>query len=211
MLVQSPNVLTYVNAIAALCAKHPAVTTVKLVFLSKDVDEKFVDEIQRKLSLLSDSPSYAKGARVYLSGEIGDYNDVSLAKNWDVVDVTGVSKDVAIQVAAAAINNKKTRICQLSWNKQFAKGEAWVVEEGNHSYNDLMSVGALSKLYDNYFQKKQVLFVFLVLFSVVFFAAVAKIIWPKFGIPNDLVNLLSLLIGAAGLYLAAISVRGSHA
>lgn len=210
LLIQSDNVDTYINVMAALCGKFP-VKQVMLSFIDREPEESFINEIQSKLVKLSISPNYSKASRVLLEGEAANNDHVALVKGWDVVDVTGVSKEVAINISAASIGNKRVHICQLSWKQRFKQNEDWVLKEGNHNYADLMSSGALSNLYQEYFQKKHVIIAFGVLFSIVFSVAITKIIWPKFIVPEDVVNLFSLLIGAAGLYLAIMSLRSKSA
>ena len=195
---------------AALCEKYP-VKQIMLSFIGKEKDEEFINVIQAKLVERSSSPNYSKASRVLLEGEAANSDHVVLVKGWDIVDVTGVSKEMAINVSAASIGNKKIHVCQLSWKHRFKQNEKWILKEGNHNYTDLMSSGALSNLYREYFQKKHVIIAFGVLFSIVFSVAIAKIFWPAFIIPEDVVNLFSLLIGAAGLYLAIMSLRSKNA
>jgi len=210
ILVQSPTVDTYINVMAALCDAYP-INKIMLSFIGKEPDDSFIDAIQGKLLSLSSSSSYSKASRVQLEVETADKDHIRLVKGWDVIDVTAVSKVIAINVSAACISNKKVHICQLSWRKRFSNNEPWILEDGNHQYTDLMSAGALSSLYQDHFQKKHVIIVFGALFSIVFLLAIAKFFWPGFVVPEDFVNVFSLLIGAAGLYLAIISLKAHNA
>jgi len=210
LLIQSDNIGTYINVMAALCDKYP-VKQIMLSFIEKEPDESFINEIQSKLVELSSRSIYSKASRVLLEGEAANNDHVLLVKGWDVVDVTGVSKEVAINISAASIGNKKVHVCQLSWKQRFKRDEEWILKEGNHHYTDLMSTGALSNLYQEYFQKKHVIIAFAILFAIVFGVAIAKIVWPTFIVPEDVVNLFSLLIGAAGLYLAIMSLKSKNA
>lgn len=163
LLVQSDTLETYINVMAALCDKYP-INQVMLSFIGKEPDNDFVNKIQEKLLSLSSSSNYSRASRAQLEVETADNDHIRLVKGWDVIDVSGVSKEIAINVSAASIGNKKVHICQLSWKKRFEKGEDWILEEGNHHYTDLMGAGALSNLYQEYFQKKHVIIVFAVLF-----------------------------------------------
>lgn len=207
LLVQSTTLDTYINVMAALCDAYPAINKIMLSFIDKEPDEIFVKKIQERLLSLSDSESYFRASRVQLKTEIADKDHGSLVRGWDVIDVSAVSKEIAINVSAASIANEKVHVCQLTWSKRFAKDEPWILQEGNHCYTDLMSEGALSNLYKDHFQKKHVILAFGVLFSIVFIIAFTKFLWPSFIIPEDVVNVFSLLIGAAGLYLAIISLK----
>ncbi len=70
-----------------------------------------------------------------------------------------------------------------------------------------MGEGALSDLYQDHFQKRHIIIVSKVVFSIFFVVAITKMIWPEFVVPENIINLFSLLIGAAGLYLAIISMK----
>lgn len=209
LLVQSNTIETYINVMAALCDKYP-IRHIMLSFIGKEPDNDFVNKIQEKLLSLSGTSNYSRASRAQLEIETADNDHIRLVKGWDVIDVSGVSKEIAINISAASIGNKRVHICQLNWKKRFEEGEDWILEEGNHQYTDLMGAGALSNLYQEYFQKKHVIFVFGILFFIVFGVSIAKFIWPSFFVPEDVVSLFSLLIGAAGLYLAIISLKSKN-
>jgi len=210
ILVQSPNIDTYINIIAAICKKYPSVTEIVFSFLNKSVNDNFINDVRIKLAnLASHNSLYSKGVKVSIEAVIEDENGSNLIDGFNLIDVTAVSKEIALNVAASSVEKKNVKICQLSWTKKFEKDEKWIIEDNNHLYDDLLSKGALSKLYKNYFQKRTVIFVFAVIFGALLLTSILKIILKDFIIPSDLVNILSLLIGAAGLYLAAVSLRGS--
>lgn len=209
IMVQSTTVDSYVNVMSAICEKYSA-GHIMLSFVDSDPDESFVLKIQERLASLLGNSRYTKAARVKLEFERASENYASVVKGWDVVDVTAVSKELAINFSAAAIGSRRVHICQLSWLKRFEKGEEWILDDDNHHYSDLMSSGALSSLYKEHFHKRHVIIAFGILFSVVLIVSVAKIFIPSFVVPEDLVNLFSLMIGAAGLYLAIISLKGKN-
>lgn len=206
IIVQSNKIDTYTNVMAAICDTYP-VNHIMLSFIIGEIDENFIDSIKSNLASLSNNNIYSKASRVRLEAEIANKDHNLLVKGWDILDVTGVSKEIAIHISAASISNKNVCICQLSWKKSFQNGERWILTDNNHSYSNLMSTGSLSVLYKEYFRKKNILTMFGVIFSIIFICAITKIIWPGFIIPEDLVNILSLLIGAAGLYLAILSLK----
>jgi hypothetical protein len=210
LLVQSDNINTYINVMAALCDKYP-VKQIMLSFVGKEPDNGFVNEIQSKLVNRSSNPIYSKASRVLLEYEIASSDHVLLVKGWDILDVTGVSKEIAVNISAASISNKKVHVCQLSWKERFKRDDEWVLKQGNHEYTDLMGSGALSNLYYDHFQKRHVIIAFAALFLIIFGVAIAKMIWPSFLVPEDVINLFSLLIGAAGLYLAIMSLKSKNA
>ncbi|ACU89743.1 hypothetical protein Dbac_1651 [Desulfomicrobium baculatum DSM 4028] len=205
-MVQSTTVDTYVNVMSAICEEY-SVEHIMLSFVDSDPDENFVSNIQKRLVSLLSNSRYAKATRVKLEIERASENYVSVVEGWDVVDVTAVSKELAINFSAAAIGIRRVHVCQLNWLKRFKKDEDWILVDGNHRYSDLMSSGALSSLYKEHFHKRHVIIAFGILFSVFLVVSVSKIFIPSFVVPEDLVNLFSLMIGAAGLYLAIISLR----
>lgn len=209
LLVQSTTIETYTNVMAALCDKYP-INQVVFSFIDREPDEEFINNVQKKLIELYSNSNYFKASRVQIQTEIADKDHICLVKGYDIIDVSGVSKKIAINASAASISNRKVHICQLSWKRRFKEGEQWMLEEGNHDYTDLMSAGALSDLYQEYFKKKHIIFAFSFLFLIVFIVVVVKLICPTFIIPEDVVNLFSLLIGAAGLYLAIISFNNNN-
>ncbi|EGR1345561.1 hypothetical protein ACUMO5_004511 [Vibrio parahaemolyticus] len=207
VLVQSNNIDTYVNIVAAMCLTFKDIKEIRLSFVSSPVNENLIDSIQQKLSANPDSLIYKHAARVHLSGESTESDNTQLSTGWDVLDVSAVSKEVALNIVAATIDNQNIKVCSLQWLKRFEKGEEWLLTNDNHEYKDLLSDGALSKLYKNYLQKKSVIYIFGSIFLVLLVTAIAKYLMPSILIPADIVNVLSLLIGAAGLYLAAESLR----
>jgi hypothetical protein len=208
ILVQSDKVDTYVNVMAAMCEKY-TIEHVMLSFIEREPDDSFVKSLQEKLVSLSEDSCYTKAARVRLETEKSEIDFSSLVNGWNVVDVTGVNKELAINISAASIGSNRIHVCQLTWHHTFETGEAWLLKEDNHKYSDLMGAGALSNLYQEHFKKRHVIIAFGLLFSVVLAVSIIKIFVPSFVVPEDLVNLFSLMIGASGLYLAIMSLRGN--
>lgn len=207
ILVQSNRLDTYVNVMAAMCEMY-SIEHVMLSFVEREPDDSFVKSLQEKLVSLSEASCYTKAARVRLETETSEIDFSSLVNGWDVVDVTGINKELAINISAASIGSSRIHVCQLTWNQTFETGEVWLLKEGNHKYSDLMGSGALSNLYREHFKKRHVIIAFGLLFSVVLAVSIIKIVVPTFVVPEDLVNLFSLMIGASGLYLAIMSLRG---
>lgn len=124
-----------------------------------------------------------------------------------LIDVTGIPKQDAIEVAASAIDKNTATVGHFRWLETLRDGQTFRVGTHRHEYVDLLSRGAAGALRRNYVAKRHVIVALGGLFLCVVLIAIAKILWPKLMIPNDVINILSLLIGAAGLYLAAVSLR----
>ncbi len=206
ILFQSPRIDTYADVVAAIAKGHPAIEGVQLVFFDGPVKEEIVNSVQTKLAELSSIPEYAYAARLRIDSKKMDINSKELFENIFLVDVTCIAKDTAIEVAALAIEYSKTKVGLLRWIKRVDK-ENPRVGKNDYSYEDLLTKGAIGKLLKKYVGKCHVLWSFSFLFGVLVLIATAKIVWPGFVVPNDVINIFSLLIGAAGLYLAAISLK----
>lgn len=206
ILYQSPNLKTYKNLVAAMYNAYEEIEEICLSFLDSEVDDKILDDLQLILSS-SENQIYKKAARIRLTAESINSQDTSCFQGWNVIDVSAVSKENAVHIVASTLENEKIRVCTLHWLERFGRGEEWILTNDNHRYSDLLSEGSLAKLYKNYFQRKVVIRMFGVMFSLLFFLAVTKYLFPTFQIPDDFINFFSLLIGASGLYLASVSLK----
>ncbi|MGB3458889.1 MAG: hypothetical protein WBB08_06260 [Halobacteriota archaeon] len=207
VVIQSPIVDTYVNVVAAIAVNFPDIKEICFVFFDNPPDEAMLNSIQRKLLELSYIPPYRKGARLYVSSEEMLIDSKELLKDCILIDVSAVSKDIAVSIAASGVERQSVKIGHLKWISKIEKDKKLRVGVDDYLYEDLLSKGAMSSLLKNYVAKKHVLRAFAIMFSTIFIIAIAKFILPNFIIPDDVINLFSLLIGAAGLYLAAISLK----
>lgn len=211
VLVQSPRLETYVNAFAAICAKYAEVTQVRLLYITDDCKSVNKKAIREKLVDLTKSHSiYEKAADVFKDEDRCSVDNLSTyLANWDIVDVSGTSKEISLTAAAISISNKSTRVCLVNWLYYFRSNEEWILSDGNFEYVDLLSSGDLALLRQDHFQKKYVIAAFAGIFILLTLVVVLKMLFPEFFIPNVVVNIFGLLIGVAGLYLAAVSLKDS--
>lgn len=209
VLVQSPRLETYVNVFAAICNKYKAVTQVRLLYLTDDLESVTKKAVRERLVELSkEHKFYEKAADV---GKDDDRCSVDSLKSyiegWDIVDVSGTSKEISLTAAAISVSNKSVRVCLVNWLRNFKRNEEWILTEDNHEYVNLLSSGDLALLRRDHFQKKHVIIAFAGIFALLTAVVVLKILFPDFFIPNVVVNIFGLLIGVAGLYLAAVSLK----
>ena len=204
---QSPRTQTYADVVAAIAEEHPNIESIQFLFFDGPMKEDLINNIQRKLAELSDIPAYARGARLRLTCVETSLDSVDTLQGCILVDVTGIAKDAAIQICALAIEYSRLKVGLLRWIGRLREGENPHVGIDNYMYEDLLSKGAIGNLLKKYIGKKHVIRSFGAIFGVLAIVGIAKIIWPQFFIPDYIVNLFSLLIGAAGLYLAAVSLR----
>lgn len=209
VLVQSPRLETYVNVFAAICHKYEQIKQVRLLYITDDTGSVTKKKIREKLVELSkNNPIYEKAADVYKDNDTCTIDKFkSYLTGWDVVDVSGTSKEISLSVAAVSISNKTIRVCLVNWLKNFKGNEEWILTESNHEYINLLSSGDLALLRKDHFQKKHVIIAFGGIFGLLTAVVVLKMLFPAFFIPNVVVNIFGLLIGAAGLYLAAVSLK----
>jgi hypothetical protein len=209
VLVQSPRLETYVNAIAAICNKYTSVNIIRLLYVTDDTDSVTKKGVRERLVDLSkEHPFYEKAADV---GKDDDRCSVENLKSyvggWDIVDVSGTSKEISLTAAAISISNKSVCVCLVNWLRNFKRNEEWVLTEDNHEYVNLLSSGDLDLLRKDYFQKKYIIIAFAGIFALLTAVVILKMLFPAFFIPNVVVNIFGLLIGVAGLYLAAVSLK----
>jgi hypothetical protein len=209
VIVQSPRLDTYINVFAAICKKYPNVEHIRILYITKDDTSITKKDIREKLVELSKNhPTYESAADVHLTTDKSSISNLKIyIQEWDIIDVTGISKELSLTVAAMSISYKHTKVCLINWTKQFKQGEKWIIDDKNHEYINLLSSGDLSLLRKDYFQKKYVITAFAGIFGLLTITIILKIIFPNFFIPNIIVNIFGLLIGVAGLYLASVSLK----
>ena len=207
VLYRSPRLDTYVDAIAAIAKDFPAIEEVRLVFPVGGHEVGVIDQVQRQLASLSNNEPYALAARLRLTDAEEAITSPDLCRTCALIDVTGIPKQDAIEVAAVAIEKNAARVGHFRWLDTLRDGETFRVGTHRHEYVDLLSGGAAGALRRNYVAKKHVLVALGGLFLCVLIVAILKLLRPSLKIPDDIINLFSLLIGAAGLYLAAVSLR----
>lgn len=207
VLIQSPIIDSYVNVVAAIADRFPDIKEISFLFFDRPANDDIVNKIQKKLAELSDIKPYAKGARFHLSTEDMSIESKNLLNDCILIDVSAVAKDIAVSVAASGIKRQSVKVGHLKWLSKIEKGKVLRVGVDNYAYEDLLSKGVMSTLLKEYVAKKHVLRAFVVMFSSILIIAITKVFVPNFIIPDDVINLFSLLVGAAGLYLAAVSLK----
>ena len=207
LLYQSTRLDTYVNLIVAMCHKYEDIKEISISFMNKPINEAFIDTLQKELTSYHNTKLYKQAARIHLSAESIDSRDINFYKGWDIIDVSAISKEIAIDVIALNLENPKVEVCTLQYTRNFKAGEKWILTIGNHNYRNLLSEGSLSMLYRNYFQKKVIIRMFGFMFGILMILSIIKFIIPTFIIPEDVISFFSLIIGAGGLYLAGISLE----
>lgn len=209
VLVQSTRLDTYINVFAAICEKYPNVKHIRILYISdndtsitkKNIRERLV-ELSKKYSIYEPPADVHKDSDRCSTDNLKNY-----ITDWDIVDVSGVSKEISLTIAAISVSHKKVKVCLVNILQQFKNGEEWILSKDNHEYINLLSSGDLSLLRKDHLKKTYVIIAFGFIFAVLTFLALLKFFIPNFFIPSDVVNMFGLLVGVAGLYLASVSIK----
>ncbi|MEB3507135.1 hypothetical protein RFF30_00410 [Pasteurella multocida] len=197
----------YINVFGALCYKYPETKEVELIYLNEcknSINNKNIRERLVKLAKLY--PIYENAANVAkIEGDLIKIKDIgAYLKNSQVVDVSGLSKGMALNVAAVGVGYHHIKVCNLNLNyKKISNEKRYLyLDKDNYSYENLLNEESLNSLRKDYINTKHVLKAFA---SIVFISLLG--IWLDFFpeyISDKLFNLLSLTISLAGLYLATL-------
>ena len=157
VLYRSRRLDTYVDAIAAIAKEFPDIDEVRLVFPVGGRVEGVIDQVQGQLSNLSSNEPYALAARLRLTDSEEAITSPDLCRTCALIDVTGIPKQDAIEVAASAIEKDTARVGHFRWLDTVRDGDTFRVGTHRHEYVDLLSGGAAGALRRNYVAKKHVL------------------------------------------------------
>jgi hypothetical protein len=207
VIFQSPRVDTYADVVAAIATTYNDIIEIKIIFVNQEVDEEWLDGLQKRLTELSSIPNYAQGARLRITGFSCSLESPQLYRDPGILDVTAIAKHTAVEVATGAIEYPHLKVCHLRWLTDFRKGKENRVGRDDFLYEDLLSKGATAKLLKNYVAKRHVLLVYTVLFAVMVVVFLFRFFVPSFRIPDDVINLFSLLLGGSGLWLSIVALQ----
>jgi len=210
VLYRSPRIDTYVDTIAAVAREYPNIGEVRIVFPVGGRVAHVVGQVQARLVALAKNEPYEVASRLRLTDAEESITSLRLYRDCILVDVTGIPKQDALEVACAAIEKGSGRVGHFRWLETFSEGVEFRVGTHKYEYKNLLTSGATGALLRNYVARKHVVWSLGGLLGCVLVMAIVKIIWPDFIVPDDAINVFSLLIGAAGLYLAAASLRAQY-
>jgi hypothetical protein len=193
--------------LAAIAARRD-IEEVEFIFLGTEYRLQLLSDVQKKLVELSDLAEYEQASRLKISG-ISLKNDmVLLLRDCNLIDVTGVPKELAIEIAATALANPTIAVCSLRWLERLDKDKRSRVGQQKYSYADVINDSALRAVRKEFIAKKHVIYVFGVMFGVTAILAALQLLFG-WAIPDKWISVLSLLVGFGGLRLAYISLKQS--
>lgn len=205
IVVTSENADTYVDVLAAIATRGET-DEVEFVFLDSEYKGRLLSDVQKKLVDLNELPDYEQASRLKISG-IPLKRDLGLLlRDCSLIDVTGVPKELAIEIAATALIQPNIKVCSLRWLEKLDSQVRFRVGQQRYSYADVINDSALSALRKDYIAKTYVIYAFGGIFAASAALAVAQVAFG-WAIPDKLINLLSLLVGIGGLQLAYISLK----
>jgi hypothetical protein len=205
VIATSPSPDTYVDVLAAI-ANTGEIDEIVLVFLGSDHNQKLITEIQKKLVELAEIQAYEQAARLKLADSRIPSDMELLLGDCTIVDVTGVPKRLAVEIAAKALTKSRIKVCDLRWLDPIEGQTRLRVGKNAYSYADLLSESTLRAVRKDYVAKQHVIIVFGLIFGVATALAIAQLVFG-WGIPDKWINILSLLVGVGGLQLAYVSLK----
>jgi hypothetical protein len=205
IVVTSTKPDTYVDVLAAIAAKGEA-DEVEFIFLETDFDKQLLSSVQKLLVELSDLPDYEAASRLKISGAPLKRDLTALLKSCNLVDVTGVPKELAIEIAATALPNPRIKVCNLRWLGKIDSQERFRIGQQVYSYADVINEPALRALRKDFIAKNHVIWVFGLMVGASAVLAVSQLVFGL-AIPDKVINILSLLVGLGGLLLAYVSLK----
>jgi hypothetical protein len=205
IVATSDNPDTYVDVLAAIAARGET-DEVEFIFLDSEYKKQLLSDVQKKMVDLAELTYYEQASRMKISGTALRRDLPLLFKNCSLIDVTGVPKELAIEIAATALTDPKIKVCNLRWLETFQRGVRLRVGQNKYSYADVISDSALNALRRDYIAKKHVIYVFGTIFAATAALAVAQLAFG-WAIPDQVISVLSLLVGIGGLQLAYVSLK----
>lgn len=196
---------TYVDVLAAMAARGET-DEVEFIFLDCEYKRQLLSDVQKKLVDLSELTDYEQASRLKISGTPLKHDLSLLLRNCSLIDVTGVPKELAIEIAATALTDPNIKVCSLRWLEKLDSQIRFRVGQQKYSYADVINDSALNALRKDYIAKKHVIYVFGAIFAATAAIAVAQLVF-EWAIPDKVINVLSLLVGIGGLQLAYVSLK----
>jgi len=216
VIFYSPSVDPYADAIAAMIQQYRP-ERIEVAFLhSRDSmvalhrgkeQSQFIHDLHEKISEVGrELQSYREAESIEIvPRSFSQENMLNLIEKVDFVDVTTVSKKISVELVAASLQNRKTRVCALEWLGRFDGTRRLRIGRDPYDYVDLTRLEQAAALRRSYAARAGLL---ICMGAAIFFVAGVSIAarwFPKLAIANEVLIAVSVATGFAGLYLA---VRG---
>ncbi len=209
VVATSDSADTYVDVLAAIAASD-TVDEIEFIFFDSEVKRELLSDVQKKLVDLRNLEPYELASRLKISGKAFAYDLSLLLKDCRLLDVTGVPKEQAVEIAANALQGTRIKVCNLRWLERLDRRRRFRIGQDQYSYSDLLSTSAVRALRKDFVAKKHVIAAFGVIIAATAVFAIAQLLFG-WSAPDKLVSILSLLVGIGGLQLAYVSLRRPYA
>lgn len=214
VVVVSPNAESYADACAALVNVFNP-DKIEITFLEIEDEPKqptrgekrsaFVSEIREKINEISKSHEayrLCKAAQI-VEGDAYNQKQLSLlASDADMVDVTGVPKDLSVALVAESIMGAGVPILAVRWIGKLTKGTRNRIGSAPYKYQDLCELPRAQKLRQSYRQRTHVVAGIGIAIFVIALLSILSQWYPALGVAEKMLTSVSVAAGFAGLWLA---------
>ncbi len=202
--VQGSRIETYSDSLAAMVSAFPDVQEVVFLFMMDQDGEALLRGVEADLHHANQLEAYVHASRRFRSTRRIQVLSRSALKDFRVIDVTGVSKEIMAEVLPIALTSGQS-VCFLSWQDQISHDRKYVGED-DHTYKDAMKSPVVQGIYR---AQKAVWLMFYILSAIIIsFAALYAAQFFGLDIISDkMVNLLGILVALGGLFLSYTALR----
>ena len=214
VFVVSQNVESYADACTALVSTYNP-GKIEISFLEAPGDPKqpkrgdgrssFVTAIREKINEVSE---FHEAYRLCKSTPIIEGDGYSpeelsaLIENSDLIDVTGVPKDLVAALVAESIMGSGVPILTVRWIGKISQGTRNRIGSSPYKYQNLCDLPRVQKLRQVYRQKSNLIIVFFAAIFVIVLLSALSLFFPSLVIVKEILNPLSLMLSVAGLLIA---------
>jgi hypothetical protein len=160
--------------------------------------------IEADLSAHRNNDAYVYASRVLRTERREALDRRRTFKNTDIIDVTGVSKELTAEILAIAITSGKS-VCSLSWKERIVKKRK-LIGIDSHVYFDMMKSNIVLDIY----RAQRAVWMMFYILSAILFSFVFVYAANFFGydvVSDRAINVLALLTGIGGLFLSYVALN----
>lgn len=219
VLVFNPNADSCADSIAAVL-RHSRPKRIEVWFVQSEQNpnvpvpglqqQDFVQEVHQAIVQRSvDSQAYAAAQHITIAtGEsVGPDNVEQALAGASGVDVTGLPKELSLNLVAASLMGAGTPVFAVRWLTRFEPGHRHRIGTQPYIYEDLVQLPKARTLRRAFRARAHVLAAVGVVIFLVAAAAVLSNWFPALKPVSEILNALSVAAGFAGLWIAVAEER----
>lgn len=202
--VQSNRAETYSDSLAAMVATFPDVQEVVFLFLIDQDDEALLREIEADLHRANEIEAYVQAGRRSRSARRLSRLSRSSLRDFQVIDVTGVSKEIMAEILPIALTSGQS-ICSLIWQDRISRERKYAGRDEYIYYNAMKS-----RVVQGIYRAQRAVWLMFYILSAIIVSFAGLYAAQVFGfdiISDKLVNLLGILVALGGLFLSYTALR----